>query len=214
MNTTKKKILAFAIAALCVAVPLFASASVTPQPPDLLAVISNAFEGLMASISTIFASRNGTPTSTLSTSAYNSVTFRIGDTSVMVAVIQKALIAAGYLKGTATGIFDAKTQAAVEAFQKANKLSATGYLQIATSSLASSFSAASPSFTPIKAGATGVRVTAIQKFLIEKGGLNIPTTTAYFGTSTVAAVEVFQKSHGLPQTGIIDQATFAAMNGK
>ncbi len=68
---------------------------------------------------------------------------------------------------------------------------------------------------PKPSGATigdmGAQVDAIQQYLIQQGLLNIDAPTGYFGPLTEAAVIAFQKAHGLPQSGIVDQATLAAM---
>jgi peptidoglycan hydrolase-like protein with peptidoglycan-binding domain len=169
---------------------------------------------LLASIGTVFIKNNVATTTVQGKFVSNSITLELGNKSVIVAILQKELIAKGYLKEPATGVFDANTQAAVKAFQKAENLPVTGYVQVATSSLASLFAAAALPFVPIKIGATGVQANAVQSILINKGNLKIATTTAYFGTLTQSALKAFQASHGLPQTGIVDQATFAAMNGR
>jgi peptidoglycan hydrolase-like protein with peptidoglycan-binding domain len=213
MNT-KLKIVTLLFVVFCVTTPFLVNASAGSQPPNLLASISSIFQGIFTSIYSIFSGGVVPSTSVQNKAVIDSITLQLGDKSVMVDVLQQALIAEGYLKPPATGVFDENTQAAVEAFQKAKGLPVTGYIKMATSSLASSFSAASSSFTPITVGATGTRATAFQKFFIAKGDLKIATTTTYFGTQTEAAVKAFQASHGLPQTGKIDQATFAAMNGR
>ena len=142
------------------------------------------------------------------------VTLELGSRSVLVGVLQQTLIKNGYLTLPATGVFDASTQAAVKALQKAEKIPVTGSITIATSSLVSLFSSAAPAFVPITVGATGTRATNLQRFLIAKGNLKIATTTTYFGTATQAAVKTFQAGHSLPQTGVVDKATFSAMNGE
>jgi peptidoglycan hydrolase-like protein with peptidoglycan-binding domain len=215
------KIVAFAFAVVLVTTPLLAGASVGSQSLDFLASISNAFGGTLTSLQGMFSSLSGmlSKNNTSSTPAKinpigNSITLKQGDKSVMVAVLQRTLIADGYLKAPATGIFDANTQAAVETLQKAKNLPVTGYVQIASSSIATTFSHAASSFVPIAAGTTGTNAAAFQRFLIGRGDLKIATATAYFGTLTSAAVKKFQAGHQLPQTGVIDQGTFAAMNGK
>ncbi|SDD34997.1 L,D-transpeptidase family protein [Actinokineospora iranica] len=63
--------------------------------------------------------------------------------------------------------------------------------------------------TPLRAGATGVRVVALQAAL--RGlGYQIGTPGAY-DDETAHGVIAFQKVHGLPRTGVADAATLAAL---
>lgn len=215
MNT-KPKIIAVALVVLFAVTPLLVSASVSGQSLSMLATISNAFQGYLASIFTVLSKSTvnmNVPTTPPKAFVPDSITLQLGEKSVLVAILQQSLISAGYLKGPATGVFGTSTQVAVEAFQKAKNLTVTGYIKVATSSLASSFAAASPTFVPIGAGTNGAQANAVQTILIKTGNLKISKTTGYFGAATEAAVKAFQKAHDLPQTGIIDEATFAAMNG-
>jgi len=224
----KQKTITFVLILSCAATPLLADASVSVSPSNLLAAISVAFENDLASLSAILShaivspapgsttsttSRAPVATTTTRSATSTVITLQLGNKSVIVAVLQRGLISGGYLKPPATGIFDANTQAAVEAFQKAKNLPVTGYIQMTPSGIASSFAATASAFVPIKAGATGAQANALQSVLIKKGNLKISTTTAYFGTLTQAALKAFQASHNIPQTGIVDQATFAALNG-
>jgi peptidoglycan hydrolase-like protein with peptidoglycan-binding domain len=222
MNT-KPKIIAFILVIFCAATPIFASASTGPQPFDLLASVSVTLQGALTSLygalSTFLnpksvSSTSTTPITNNNAAVSSTITLKLGQKSVMVTLLQWDLIADGYLKGPATGVFGTSTQAAVEALQKAKNLPVTGYLLMTTSSVASSFARAASPFTPITVGATGTMASALQKSLVKSGNLNISTTTSYFGTLTQAAVKKFQASHQLPQTGIVDQTTFAAMNRK
>ncbi len=138
------------------------------------------------------------------------MTLKLGSRNVVVAMLQNMLIGSGYLKSPATGSFDTNTQAAVTFFQKANNLTVTGSMTIDLSSLA----AVAPPFTPVTAGAKGTEVTAIQKFFIARGYLKTAAPTGSFDATTQAAVEAFQKKNDIPQTGIIDLATFDQMNGR
>ena len=142
-----------------------------------------------------------------------SVTLRPGITDSAVSALQKSLIQQGYLSiGAPTGYFGALTRAAVIAYQKANGLPQTGTMTLSATGTAALFASVATPFVPASVGGTGTQIKHIQQFLIERGFLNIATTTGYFGPVTQAAVMAYQKAHGLPQTGIIDQATFAAMN--
>lgn len=215
---TKPTVIALIVMVLFTASPIFAAASTGPAPTSLLASISSEFSSVFTYLYDLVSGKlaatpsSSSATSTVNTSSSDLITIGLGNKSVMVTIIQWKLIGEGYLKGPATGIFDANTQAAVEAYQKAENIPVTGYLQVTTSSAEASFKAAAPSFVPVTVGATGTRATAFQKVLIARGNLKLSTTTAYFGTETQTAVKAFQASHNLPQTGVIDQATFAAMN--
>jgi peptidoglycan hydrolase-like protein with peptidoglycan-binding domain len=211
----RPKFIAIILITSCIVMPVFANAATS----------SSATTGLFGSITSLFQSGWNfiynalSPKSPVTSSTppravdRNYITLKLGSKSVLVSVLQQMLIKNGYLKTPATGVFDANTQAAVEALQKAEKTPITGSITIATSSLASMFSTSAPTFIPITVGATGTRATDLQKFLIANGNLKVATATTYFGTATQAAVKSFQASHGLTQTGIIDKATFAAMNG-
>jgi peptidoglycan hydrolase-like protein with peptidoglycan-binding domain len=53
-------------------------------------------------------------------------------------------------------------------------------------------------------------VTILQAFLKAKG-LLMDTSTGFFGDKTVTAVKAYQKSRGLPMTGMVYGATRAAI---
>ncbi len=81
-------------------------------------------------------------------SVADAATLKQGSQGDLVKTVQQKLIRWGYLKGTADGIFGAKTKAAVIAFQKKNGLTADGVIGTRTAqalgiSLASSTSASS-----------------------------------------------------------------------
>ena len=67
--------------------------------------------------------------------AYESTTLSHGMESEEVRQLQEALIALGYLKGTADGVFGNKTENAVRKFQKKNKLNADGLAGVKTKEL-------------------------------------------------------------------------------
>jgi peptidoglycan hydrolase-like protein with peptidoglycan-binding domain len=211
---TRTKLIAIILTVLFATTPFLASAS---TGSSTLGFFGSLFSTIQSGFNTVFDFFSGSQnTATLpasSTIGGNYITIKLGSKSVIVTVLQKELVRKGYLKEAPSGIFDANTQAAVEAIQKAQNLPVTGYILVATSSLSAIFSQAASTFTPITVGATGTRATALQKVLITRGSLNIATATAYFGATTQAAVKTFQAAHDLPQTGIIDKATFAAMNG-
>lgn len=193
--------------------------------------INSALQGSLPALSQILQQENTigrTPPSTVTGSTANIfatpaggssssgfIVLKLGSRNVAVAVLQKLLIQNGYLVSTEeTGTFDAATQAAVEADQSAQGLPQTGIVSIPTGGLAAFFSSVASSFTALESGSSGSQVTSVQRALIERNYLKIASPTGYFGSATAAAITTFQAANGLPQTGIMDQATFDAMNGK
>jgi peptidoglycan hydrolase-like protein with peptidoglycan-binding domain len=63
----------------------------------------------------------------------------------------------------------------------------------------------------LKPGSEGSEVTALQKFLIQKGYLN-GEATGYYGSKTVDAVVKLQAANGLTQLGVVGPATRALLN--
>ena len=62
-------------------------------------------------------------------------------------------------------------------------------------------------------GSRGADVTELQKVLIAEGFLKISTPTGYFGGLTSAAVQKYQKAHGVsPQSGFVGPLTRAVLN--
>jgi peptidoglycan hydrolase-like protein with peptidoglycan-binding domain len=147
--------------------------------------------------------------------ATRSIALYLGEKNVAVFDLQGLLIGQGYLSVVApTGYFGSATEVAVMAAQKAQNVPRTGAVVIPVSELAAFYAVAAPRFSPVVVGSTGTRVKFFQQFLIQHGYLDISTSTGNFGAMTKAAVIAFQKAKNLPQTGIIDQATFAAITGK
>ncbi len=67
-----------------------------------------------------------------------------------------------------------------------------------------------PTPTPISftKGMTGERVMAIQERLMELGYMDYDEPTEYFGSQTKRGVELFQRRHGLPVNGEVDDVTY------
>jgi peptidoglycan hydrolase-like protein with peptidoglycan-binding domain len=65
----------------------------------------------------------------------------------------------------------------------------------------------------IQIGNEGSDVVLIQKLLVEKGFLKMPSGSAfgYFGSLTKSAVIAFQKSQGIPMTGTVGPKTRSAL---
>lgn len=157
-----------------------------------------------------------TPSSPLT--AYAKLTLAKGATGPAVVALQKAL---GI---TADGAFGVQTEAAVKAFQARHNLPATGIVGPTTwAALSGGTGATEPASrgttrvstpytalmsTVLKAGARGTAVKTLQRAL---GGVAVDGA---FGARTTAAVQAFQKAHGLAQTGVADTKVWQALENR
>lgn len=170
------------------------------------------------------------------TESYPGFTLKKGDTGPIVARLQNQLnrVAAGYPNipkiAEADGVFGEDTQKAVLAFQKIFGLAADGivgkqtwykllYVYNAVKKLADLHSEGIKLQSVPKEferelhfGDTGKDVHVVQYFINNVASYNpaVPTVriTSTFGEETVQAVTAFQQYAGLPQTGVVDRATF------
>jgi peptidoglycan hydrolase-like protein with peptidoglycan-binding domain len=128
--------------------------------------------------------------------------------------VQQLLINAGYLSGTADGIFGDSTESAICAFQRANGLMADGIVGTATLSALQSSSAdstiTSDGNVSFKAGDQGDGVSEIQGRLINNG-FNPGGIDGVYGGGTVRAISEFQARHNLQVTGMVDDNTKRAL---
>ncbi len=128
------------------------------------------------------------------------------------------------------GIFGIETENAVKAFQEIFNLSADGiigkatwyklkYLYVAVSNLAELnsegilLSDIPKQFVgDIRLGNQGDPVRVLQYYLAliaaYNNAISAPTIDGIFGQGTLAAVNAFQTQYGLPQTGVVDEATW------
>lgn len=128
------------------------------------------------------------------------------------------------------GIFGTDTEAAVRKFQEIFSLTQTGEVDKATwysikryytgvkglSELASEGitleEASIPFDTEIAEGDSGIAVRTLQYYLSViayfNGNLEPVPLSGYFDSGTVDAVERFQRFYGLPETGVVDNATW------
>ena len=140
---------------------------------------------------------------------------KVGAQGDAVKRLQQTLIDAGVtVKGGADGVFGWNTQVALKQYQKAVGLGQSGEVDEATASaLASGKSiAGGPSgLVGLKSGSLGSTVKALQEALI-KAGVNVKGgADGIFGPATAQALKSFQTSQGLPATGVVDDATVAAL---
>jgi peptidoglycan hydrolase-like protein with peptidoglycan-binding domain len=121
------------------------------------------------------------------------------------------------------GDFGPATLAAVESFQRTHGLAANGVVASATWNAlnndqptvvaATDRATAAPQNSPdpvLKEGATGSAVVHLQQRL-NAFGAHL-ATDGNFGPATLAAVESFQRSHGLSVDGVVGPATWNALN--
>ena len=158
--------------------------------------------------------------------------WKLGDRGAKVSEIQQKLVAAGYLSGT-DGVFDDKTQQAVQQFQQAKGLNVDGIVgentlaalaekpepkpipepekNITWHSIEEPTPATEEAFTKNiwKLGDRGAKVSEIQQKLVAVGYPG--STDGVFNLQTEAAVRQFQQAKGLKVDGIVGEETLLAL---
>lgn len=141
---------------------------------------------------------------TTSLTPFKTTVLRVGSRGAAVAELQRSL------KVTADGVFGESTTAAVAAAQTRGSLRGTGVVDAATWAVVER--QAHPLLerrgTVLRRFSTGPAVLALEQAL----ALKAPDT--FFGPATTSAVNAAQAAAGLPQTGIVDPATWAAVEAK
>ena len=139
----------------------------------------------------------------------------LGATGEAVSTLQRTLMQAGVqVRGGADGRFGPSTQSALRTYQRAAGLPTSGVVDDATASaLASgkSVNGGTPTLSGLRAGSIGSSVTALQQALIKLGVPVRGGADGVFGPVTAQALRTFQTSQGLPATGVVDDATVAAL---
>jgi peptidoglycan hydrolase-like protein with peptidoglycan-binding domain len=139
----------------------------------------------------------------------------IGARSDAVKQLQQALINAGVsVKGGADGAFGSNTQAALKQYQQALGLNASGVVDDATvNALAQgrTVSAGPSGLVGLKSGALGASVKSLQEALIKAGVSVRGGADGIFGPATAQALKSFQQSQGINPSGVVDDATLAAL---
>ena len=162
------------------------------------------------------------PARTNPLSQYVNVVLKLGSTGEAVKALQKAI---GGL--VVDGSYGPLTEARVKTYQKSKGLAVTGVTDAAvwkalmadhpvtttTTTSGSTVTSLATEFTPYKStvlryGSTGTAVKVLQRGL---GGLVVDGS---FGSLTLAAVKSFQTSRKLSATGVVDAATWKALELK
>lgn len=153
-------------------------------------------------------SRTSSSAALRATSAPSNPVLREGARGAAVTALQNKLKAAGFNPGSVDGVFGPKTEAAVEAFQRAKGLATDGVVGPKTWGALNKAGATSGGSGPqLKEGARGEPVRALQNRLNQLG-FNAGSADGAFGPKTEAAVKAFQKAKGLVADGVVGPKTW------
>ena len=172
----------------------------------------------------------GEKTGVKTLSPVEGVSMKKGNKGSAVTELQNRLIELGFLKGTASGVYDTNTIGAVRSFQKKNGLTSNGTADAKTQKLLYSDDAisasttatpkvtATPTPTPtvkipeqsLKSGDKGDDVKTVQKRLKELGYYR-STIDGKMGRDTVKALKQFQEDNKLEADGVAGKATYALL---
>ncbi|MFC6604053.1 peptidoglycan-binding protein [Ectobacillus funiculus] len=153
----------------------------------------------------------------------NDVLIKMGQRGASVTSLQQSLQKLGLYKGEIDGIYGKGTQAAILAFQKAQKLPQTGNYDTFTKEkmdsvlkqtavkLTTAVKPTAVTYPAVQVGSRGANVTQLQQDL-KKVGLYSGKIDGIFGNGTKTAVLKFQQKYKLKETGKADAATQAKMN--
>lgn len=142
---------------------------------------------------------------------------QVGSKGAAVTRIQQLLIKAGVnVVGGADGVFGPQTRRAVRTFQGNHGIAQTGAVDAATdAALVKAANAAAPatpapaasSYVGLRVGSTGPTVTKLQQAIMATGLVIRGRADGVFGQGTRSALVIYQRVNGLPQTGVVDEAT-------
>jgi peptidoglycan hydrolase-like protein with peptidoglycan-binding domain len=137
--------------------------------------------------------------------------YRLAGGSGRVRALQRRLAAAGFMPGPIDGRYGPLTTAAVERFQRADRLAVDGVAGVRTLAALRTMSRAVlvPGAGYRQAGGAG-RVRVLQRRLAASGFMP-GLLDGRYGPVTTAAVERFQDAHGLPVDGILSARMLAAL---
>lgn len=159
--------------------------------------------------------KTATPRPT-ATPSYADVYLRLGSSGSQVRQLQNRLIALGYLAGSATGEFDAATEAGVIAFQNRNTSYSDGVAgpetlrKLYSSSAQKTSSPAAIIGTSLREGDQGAAVRMVQQRLKSLGYYS-GNVDGDYGSGTVSAVRTFQRQNGLTADGIAGSGTISKL---
>jgi peptidoglycan hydrolase-like protein with peptidoglycan-binding domain len=153
------------------------------------------------------------------TSLATLVGVRIGANGAVVRTVQQSLINAGItFPGGADGVFGPATANALRIFQSRAGLNVTGEVDEATALLLTGQSLSNAPATSMTAllglapGARGSQVTVLQRKLLSAGIALTGGADGVFGPATAQALRQFQGARELPQSGVVDAVTAAALD--
>jgi peptidoglycan hydrolase-like protein with peptidoglycan-binding domain len=149
------------------------------------------------------------PAPWLSTATESFPSLKQGLCGPEVEYLQRQLQAAGFFEGTVDGVFDAKTKAAVMAFQRARGLEVNGIAGPKT--WAALDTRRGTGLRPmLKRGDCEPAVLVLQKVLATHG-FEPGTPDGLFTPETERAVMAFQRAKGLEADGIVGPKTWNAL---
>ncbi len=149
------------------------------------------------------------PAPTARTGSYTSL--KSGDSGADVYQLQQALYDLGYYTGAIDGLYDDDVTAAVKLFQQTNGLDVDGKAGSRTqkklySGGAKALAPADATYSTLRAGDSGERVTALQT-LLRSYGYYTAENTGVYDNATLLAVQQFQAMNGLSVDGVAGPAT-------
>ena len=198
------------VASACTAAP-------TPAAAPATAVVTP-----VAAQTSVTPTPSATPTATATPTAVPPLLAEGADGD-QVRELQARLKQLKNFTSTVDGVYDAETTGAVQAFQTALKLPASGSVDETTwSTLLATTKApsaedlaghliAGPAI--LASGSSGAKVRELQARLKQLGRWTGDVTDSY-GTKTVSAVKGYQTKRGLPVTGEVDQRTMDRIWGQ
>lgn len=133
---------------------------------------------------------------------------RRGDTSESVAVVQRALLAAGVtVRGGADGIFGSATENAVKFYQRNVRRPATGEVDEKTAQLLGLL----PAPAMPRRGDRSDEVATVQRALLAAGVTVRGGADGIFGSATETAITTYQSRLGITASGRLDLVTFFSL---
>jgi peptidoglycan hydrolase-like protein with peptidoglycan-binding domain len=127
-----------------------------------------------------------------------------GSTDPAVRDLQAALTTLGFDPGAVDGVFGAKTESAVKAFQQSREITVDGVVGRVTWI---NIDEADQSHPVLRVGSTGLPVRRLQSRM-SAVGFDTGGVDGRFGANTEAAVRTLQQAHNLGVDGIVGPQTW------